>query len=288
MKSFVKSIAVVSFIFAGQFAAHAEEVVLQSVQSGLFVSTQKGRLAAQSRNMGSALRLDTVQLDRNRMAFRDIRTGTYLRAGVGSEALLATGSPHIRSWETFTVIRSGRDKVLLRSIQNGKYVRAGVGRGSLLAAVSARPGGWETFRLVPTNTRAQTPGRNRNGSSSDLNTRDLYGNYRISHLAADNGFLVRLGGEVGRAARLSIDNTGKVRASAGCNSMSARIRVRAGRSRVIEDTMSTMMRCVLPAQSVAERGISNAIKRSSTVERQGREVVFKNHRGEVLMRLIKT
>ncbi len=169
-------------------------------------------------------------------------------------------------------------------------MRAGVGRGSLLAAVSARPGGWETFRLVPTNTRAQTPGRNGNGngSSSDLNTRDLYGNYRISHLAADNGFLVRLGGEVGRAARLSIDNTGTVRASVGCNNMSARIRVRAGRSRVIEDTMSTMMRCVLPAQSVAERGISNAIKRSSTVERQGRELVFKNHRGEVLMRLIKS
>ncbi|RIA55809.1 fascin domain-containing protein [Dichotomicrobium thermohalophilum] len=74
--------------------------------------------------------------------------GTYIRAGVTKNTLLATGSPHIKGWETFTLIRLSDGKIALRSEQNGKYVRAGVGQNSLLAAVSSRIGGWEQFEFV--------------------------------------------------------------------------------------------------------------------------------------------
>jgi len=74
--------------------------------------------------------------------------GTYIRAGVTENTLLATGSPHIKGWETFTLIRLSDGKIALKSEQNGKYVRAGVGQNSLLAAVSSRIGGWEQFEIV--------------------------------------------------------------------------------------------------------------------------------------------
>jgi len=74
--------------------------------------------------------------------------GTYVRAGVTQRALLAVGSPHIRGWETFELIKLDGNKVALKSKQNGKYVRAGVGPNSLLAAVSSRVDGWEQFELL--------------------------------------------------------------------------------------------------------------------------------------------
>lgn len=73
---------------------------------------------------------------------------TYVRAGVTQNTLLAVGSPHVRGWETFKLIRLDDGKVALQSKQNGLYVRAGVGQQSLLAAVSSHIRGWETFRLM--------------------------------------------------------------------------------------------------------------------------------------------
>lgn len=74
--------------------------------------------------------------------------GTWVRAGVGEGTFLASGSPHIKSWETFKWIKLGDGKFAFQSKQNNKYVRAGVGQQSWLAAVSPHIKGWETFRQV--------------------------------------------------------------------------------------------------------------------------------------------
>ena len=74
--------------------------------------------------------------------------GTWVRAGVGEGTFLKSGSPHIKSWETFKWVKLGDGNFAFQSKQNNKYVRAGVGQDSWLAAVSPQIKGWETFRQV--------------------------------------------------------------------------------------------------------------------------------------------
>src|SRR5690606_20433661 len=129
---------------------------------------------------------------------------------------LAPGSRRIRGWESFEPLPLGGGRVALRSVENGRFVRAGMGRGSHLAAMSGRVGVWEAFRFVEPAGGAR-PGR--------LDLEDLAGDYRITHLVADSGYLVQLARLLAGQARLSIDGEGMVRATVGCNRMNLRISV---------------------------------------------------------------
>jgi len=280
MKNILRSFLALSFLLAAQAIAKAEEIYLQSVQSGKYVTVVGGKLAAAAPDANSAIRLDTVRLQGNKMAFRDLRSGSFVRAGVGQGTFLAAGSPHIRGWETFEVIDLRGRTVALRSLQNGKFVRAGVGKRSHLAAVSERASGWETFRLVDARSARQNAGQ---GSGVDL--RDIAGNYRITHIAADNGYLVQLGQQMAARARFGLDGRGAVSATIGCNNLSTRIAVRDGRIRTDGQVMQTKMRCTGQGETAAEDGLRRALTTSRIVVREGRTVIFKAANGAELMKL---
>lgn len=283
MKTLIRSLVAFGILFASQAVAKAEEVVLQSAHSGKYVTVVDGRLAATAPNARRASMFDTVRLEGNRMAFRDLRTGTYLRAGVGKGAFLAPGSPHIRGWETFEVERLRGGAVALRSAQNGKYVRAGVGSGSRLAAVSPHARGWETFRIV--SIQDLINGNTGNAGNSGVNLGDIAGTYRITHVAAENGFLVQLGRDLTRQSSLSLSRGGDVQASVGCNGMSVRIRVRNGQVRADGGVIGTKMLCHGQGVMAAERGVSRALSESRSVVREGRTLIFKAANGAELMRI---
>jgi len=283
MKTLIRSLVAFGILLGAQAVAKAEEIVLQSVHSGKYVTVVNGRLAATAPNARRASLFDTVRLEGNRMAFRDLRTGTYLRAGVGKGGFLAPGSPHIRGWETFEVQRLRGGAVALRSAQNGRYVRAGVGAGSRLAAVSPHARGWETFRLV--SIQDLINGGNGNAGNSGVNLGDIAGTYRITHVAAENGFLVRLGRDLRRQSSLSLSRGGDVQATVGCNGMSTKVRVRNGQIRAEGGVIGTKMFCSGQGVMPAERGVSRALTKSRSVVRDGRTLIFKAGNGKELMRI---
>lgn len=283
MKTLIRSLVAFGILLGSQAVAKAEEIVLQSAQSGKYVTVVDGRLAATAPNARRASRFDTVRLDGNRMALRDLRTGTYLRAGVGKGAFLGPGSPHIRGWETFEVERLRGGGVALRSVQNGKYVRAGVGPRSHLAAVSPHARGWETFRMV--SIQDLINGGNGNAGNGGLDLGDIAGTYRITHVAAENGFLVQLGRDLARQSSLSLSRGGNVQATVGCNGMSTKVRVRNGQIRAEGGVIGTKMFCNGQGVMAAERGVSRALTEARSVVREGRALIFKAADGAELMRL---
>jgi hypothetical protein len=280
MKNILRSFLALGFLLAGQAMAKAEEVFLQSVQSGKYVTVVGGTLAAAAPDVRSASRLDTVRLEGNRIAFRDSATGSFVRAGVGQGTFLAAGSPHIRGWETFELMGvNGRD-VALRSVENGKFVRAGVGKRSHLAAVSERASGWETFRFVDARAAQQNAAQ-----AGGVDLGDIAGNYRITHIAADNGFLVQLGQQMAARARLGLDDRGRVSATIGCNSHSTRITVRNGRVQPDGQVMQTKMMCQGQGERAAEDGLRRALTTSRIIVREGRTLTFKAANGAELMKI---
>jgi len=280
MKNILRSFLALSFLFAAQAVAKAEEIFLQSVQSGKYVTVVNGRLAAAAPDTGRASRFVRIPLEGNRMAFRDTGGG-FVRAGVGQGTFLAAGSPHIRGWETFDLIPMGPGrKYALRSIQNGKLVRAGVGQRSHLAAVSDRAAGWEIFRFIDVREAPQAPTR-----SASLNLGDVIGSYRITHIAADNGFLVQLGQQIAGRARFTLDDRGMVGATIGCNNLSVRISVRDGRVRTDGQVMQTKMMCSGQGQMAAEDGLRRALTTTRILVRDGRTVTFKSANGAELMKI---
>jgi len=280
MKNLTRSILALGFLLLAQAAAKAEEIFLQSVQSGLYVTEINGTLAAATDRLDRALRLDTVRLEGSRHAFRDVRSGSFVRAGVGQGSFLATGSPHIRGWETFDVIRLAGRTVALRSVENGKFVRAGVGPRSHLAAVSDRASGWETFRLVDARGGQQDVGQ---GEGPDLG--DVTGHYRITHIAMDDGVLVGLGQRIAGRARLEFDERGIVRASIGCNAISTSISLRHGRYRQDGGVAGTKMACNGPGQAEAESGLIRALEASRRIVQDGGALIFKAANGAALMKI---
>jgi hypothetical protein len=285
MKHLIRSLLALGLLVASQAVATAEEILLQSVQSGMYVTVVDGTLAAAAPDARYASRFDTVRLEGNRHAFRDVRSGSFVRAGVGQGTFLASGSPHIRGWETFEVLGvNGRD-VALRSVQNGKFVRAGVGRRSHLAAVSDRAAGWETFRFVPAGRGNGQAGNQQGSNQAGLNLGDLAGNYRITHIAAQNGFLVELGQAIASQARLSLNARGEVNTTVGCNTITTRISVRNGRMSGGGQVMMTKRLCGEQGLSRAEAGLLEALRTSRTVDRQGRTVVFTAGNGAEMMKI---
>ncbi|MBC7284894.1 META domain-containing protein [Hoeflea sp.] len=280
MKILTRSILALGFLLLAQTAAKAEEIFLQSVQSGLYVTEINGTLAAATDRLDRALRLDTVRLEGSRIAFRDVRSGSFVRAGVGQGRFLATGSPHISGWETFDVIRLAGRTLALRSVENGKFVRVGAGQRALLAAVSDRAAGRETFRFVEARGGQQHAGR---GEGPDLG--DIAGHYRITHIAMDDGVLVELGQRIAGRARLEFDESGVVRASIGCNAISTNISLRNGRYRQDGGVTGTRMACIGKGQAEAEAGLIRALEASRRIVRDGSTITFKAANGAELMKI---
>ena len=273
MRLFVSSIFLVFVLLPGGIV-FAGDLVLQSVHSNLYVGVRNDRLAAVVRDQNRALRLEKVQLQGNRIALRDVRNRQYVRAGVTRNTLLATGSPHIRGWETFELHRMGGGGVALKSVQNGKFVRAGVGRGSLLAAVSDRASSWEMFRLVAAHQQSKQSGG------------DLVGRWRVIRLRAlQTGHMVRLPNQTSSRSRVTIDQQGRLSASVGCNTISARISHSGHRVRV-SSPMMTKKRCQDDLVFQTELSLSNALRHSALISRASRgDVVFYGNDQRPLMRL---
>ena len=273
--------------------AFAREVYLQSAQNGLYVTEVGGVLAAATPDVRRAVRLDTVKLQRGRVAFRDPRSGRFLRAGVGEKTLLSVASPHIRGWETFEQIRLRGDKIALRSVQNGKYVRVNQGRKARLAARAERPGAATEFRILPARVNTPPsggrPGTHQGGQQrpGGIDAADIAGQYRITHVAADNGYLVRLGRDLARQASFSLDRSGRVSATVGCNRLSGQLAIRDSRVNQRGPGMSTKMFCRVRAQQVAEANVLTALSNANRVERQGNTVTFTGRGGRPLLPLTR-
>ena len=130
-------------------ASIADIIHIKSVQSGKFVTVEGGLMQATAERPGNSDRFELVRLQGNRIAFKHVSSGTYVRAGIGQDTLLGTGSPHIRGWEIFELHMRGGQTFNLKSVQNGKWVRAGLTQRSKLAAVTVQsPSSWEKFEFV--------------------------------------------------------------------------------------------------------------------------------------------
>ncbi|MCB1478527.1 MAG: META domain-containing protein [Tepidamorphaceae bacterium] len=283
LRKLIATMAVVISALAASTAANAAQYyTLQSVQSGKYVASAGGYLAANQPSAKTALRFDMVRVQSSQVAFRDRKSGKYLRAGVGQGAFLAVASARVGSWEIFHM-RTNGGTFTLRSAQNGKYVRAGVGNGSLLAAVSDRAAGWETFRLVRVivsdNARApQQPQRGNNGF-------ELAGNWRLSVLRNNAGRLEELGGNASRATRMNINRRGKVSGNGGCNSFDTSVEQTSRAAVRFSNVISTKMRCG-GATDTYERVLFNAFAASRYFARDNRHLYLYDRNGQEIARFI--
>ena len=141
-------------------ASAQDRTYLASVATDRYFGTitnRGGLIGAAVPDTARAEAFEMIRLDGNRLAFRSLRTGDYLRAGVGQGTHLMAASPHIRGWETFEM--EGRaGGVALRSVQNGRYLTvAGGGDAGLVSATADRVGATELFRLETVAARAARP-----------------------------------------------------------------------------------------------------------------------------------
>lgn len=251
-------------------AADATEIYLKSKHSGKYVGLSGGRLAANTVDPARALRLDIVRLRENKVAFRSVRDNKYIRAGIGQGTFLASGSPHIRGWETFQLMRLGNGTVALKSVQNGKLVRAGVGNNSFLAAVSSgKPRAWELFALTPASSGGSA-------SAGGGSAHHIAGDWRLISVAtSQTGVLTRLSPELSRASRISIAPSGRVTATVGCNSVTGSISQNGGH---VETSRAIMTRKACPNRSVmsAERSFASSFGDAGSITKSGRSITLYN------------
>lgn len=262
--------------------SEAEEIYLQSAHSGRFVGESGGLLAANSQSASSAVRLEIVRLQADRVAFRMAGQNSYVRAGVGRQTYLQGGSPHIRGWEMFRMARLPGGSVALRSEQNGKLVRAGVGRGSLLAAVSdGAPQAWEQFRIVPASAVAQP----QNGPWAVSTA--ITGVWRVRNVAAhQTGYLTELSGGLAAASRVEIRGDGDFRATFGCNTMRSRIS-QSGSTWNGGNVMSTKMGCPNLSITSAERSLAKATQDATRVGLDGDRLTLRDRSGNRVLVLVR-
>lgn len=214
--------------------ARAEPVVIKSLQNGKYAGFTGGYLAA-DRSRGAAHVFDLINLDGNKMALRDPATGTYLRAGVTGQTLLALGAPRIGGWETFARGWSGTG-VTLTSVQNGKFLRAGLGPQSLFGAVSDRAAGWESFAFERVGDAGARP--------DQAGPVSFAGDWRVQEMY-QGGQPVSLNDRMLRQTRFTITRAGGLSGSAGCNTLGAAIS-QSGTRITVSNVTSTKMLCRTP------------------------------------------
>lgn len=256
---------------AGQ--ARAAEVLLQSAMTGQFVRVQGGTLAA-SGHADNAVRLELVRLQGSKVAFRS-RDGSYVRAGVGQQTLLAAGSPHVRGWETFEMVPGNRG-VSLRSVQNGKFVTVD-GRTGRLSATGRTRGASTEFNMpgAPRDNAAQGGG-NRPQVRWD-------GNWTQIWIASPNGNLHRPPSSA--RAQFSIGRDMSVSTTMGCNRLNTRLTVDGQRARYA-GVVQTKRLCGNELDGY-ERGMSIAFQSVRGWEFREGQIAFLDQAGRTVLRIAR-
>jgi|GEM_PF-3325162 len=257
----------------------AETVYLKSAHSGLFVGTSNGRLAANV-SADRAAAFDILDMDSQRIAFRSVNGGRYVRAGDG--AFLESASQNVRTSETFYLSRLPGGTYAIRSALNGKLVRAGVGRGSLLAAVSVgKPQAWERFEIVPAAASGQS-GNHRPGVSHAIT-----GVWKVKQVAAhQTGYLTDLAPHLFAASRVEIQSGGNLNAMVGCNRMNATVSQN-GASWNGGHFMSTKILCRDRAAAAVERSFTKAAQDAVRVALSGNRLTLRNSAGDLVLVMVR-
>lgn len=258
-------------------AASAADIVLQSLYTNGYVQQDGGVLVARG-NDRAAQRLEIIRLQGNRIALRTPE-GTYVRAGVGQGTRLATGSPHIRGWETFEMVTTPDSRVHLKSVQNGRFVVAD--RRGTLSATDALRSAQSEFRV------AAAPGRpgagQRPPQQDDARPRfDWTGNWSFLRVAGPGGQLMA----PPRNARVefTVDRNMRVGVSVGCNRIGSQLRIQ-GRNRVeFTQTFSTRMLCQ-GALGRYERALIDAMSKVERFEYREGQVALLDRRGRAVMQI---
>lgn len=263
--------AVALLVAALTSVASAADVFIQSDLSGGFARMQRGSLHANGAP-DQAMRFELVRLRGDRVAFR-APDGSYLRAGVGPETRLATGSPHIRGWETFEMVRFGSTSAL-RSVQNGLFVEVDQRSGRLSATASR----------FTTRAAINVIGAPSRGQGAANNPRvEWTGRWSQMWVASPNGNMHRP--PQGSRARFTISDRRDVEMTAGCNTISARLSVDGRRVRFDNVTM-TRMRCS-NAQQGYEQGMARALEGARSYDFREGQVAFLDARGRTLFQIAR-
>lgn len=268
--SMIRTVLATALLSLALSAPALADVVLQWASNNNNVTLRSGVLVAVG-NTRDAARFEVVRLEGNRIALR-AADGSYVRAGVGQQTLLATGSPHIRGWETFELDRAGGNSFSLRSVQNGKFVE--LDRTGRLAATSDFRGTHAQVRLITVEDRpqAERPGR------PDFSWTGQWGQVWVTEQGGR-----RMSPPRGSNLRFAIDRQMNVSASAGCNSLGSHLAVR-GQRASFSPAMMTRMHCGSPQQRF-EQSLARAMENTRSWEYREGQIAFMDGRGRVVMQI---
>lgn len=257
--------------------AQAEMITLRAEDSGAFVGTLSNGLLAARTNIQRPLQLEMIRLDGNRVAFRDPRSGQYLRAGVGQRTNLMVASPHIRGWETFELHDRGH-AVQIRSVQSGEYVGYNRRTGRL-RAVHGRGEARTRFRIVPIAERAQAQPQPAARTRTDIS-----GQWQLVGLGGPNGGWLSISRAALREASIHISSGGSFSADTGCNSADGNIVTRGTRMDV--QNMLVTRRLCHGDEGEVDAGMRRALGEADWFERShdGRLMQITDRNGRVLAR----
>lgn len=257
------------FIGIAVTGASASEIFIQSALTNGFVRQNAGVMVANG-HADNAIRFTMVRLGGERVAFR-APNGTYLRAGVTRDTLLAIGSPQVGGWETFEMVRF-LDGVGLKSVQNGKFVEVERRSGRMSATGGVRAT-QALFRLVG------APGQ---GAGQGPRV-DWTGRWAQLWVASNDGRLLRppQGGRVD----FTISTGREVEANVGCNQMRTRLSVD-GRSVRFTPVMMTKKGCP-GALGDYERALAHAFGQVVAHEVREGQVAFIDNRGRTLFQIAR-
>lgn len=249
-------------------SASAAEIFIQSELTGGFARVQSGVLHANS-HADNASRFEMIRLEGNRVAFR-ASDGTYLRAGVSQQTLLAVGSPHIRGWETFELVPFG-GRHGLRSVQNGKFVEVDRRTGLMSATGSSRA--TQAQFSFPRAPRATPPAGPRV---------DWTGRWSRIWVASPSGNLHRP--PEGARSDFTISVNREVEMTAGCNTKYADLSLRGAREARFLDPMTTRRNCGDQYQAY-EDAVARAMTVVTSYEAREGQVAFLDGQGRVVLQI---
>ena len=263
--------AAAALALAAMTGAASAEVFIQSELTHGFARVQSGVLHANG-HADNAVRFELVRLEGSRVAFR-APDGTYLRAGVGQQTLLATGSPHIRGWETFEMVAFGGAHGL-RSVQNGKFVEVDRPTGRMSATGTTRAT-QAMFRLVTAPSAVAPP-------PPQPPRVEWTGRWTQIWLASPNGNLHRP--PAGSRTDFTISVNREVEMTAGCNTKFANLVLGGAREARFRDQMTTRRNCADQYQGY-EDGFSQAMGNVTAYEMREGQVAFLDAQGRVLIQI---
>jgi heat shock protein HslJ len=264
--------ALVAILFSFAFGAPAKaDVVIQWASNFRNVTIKSGGLLTAVGNTRDAARFEIVRLEGSRIAFR-ASDGSYVRAGVGQQTLLSTGSPHIRGWETFVLERFSGDTYSLRSLQNGKFVT--LDRAGNLAATASMRSFDDSVRLIagrePPQSQRPTPNLTWTGNWTDV------------WVGGPDGRLYRAPNNA--AARFTVHGDMTVSMTSGCNTIGSRLTVFRSSFARFSPALSTRIACG-NAQQQFERRVASAMAAVRSFDVREGQVAFLNRRGQVMLQI---